>query len=93
MQDIVTDVLNNVGKFTDIELRGINDAVIRQLKFNQNRKAVAARQIFKAGDKVSWSGRNGYTEGTIVRVKRKKAICDVGFGRNWDVPLSMLTAV
>ena len=28
-----------------------------------------------------------------LRVKRKKAICDVGSGRNWDVPLSMLTAI
>jgi hypothetical protein len=28
-----------------------------------------------------------------VRIKRKKAICSVGHGRNWDVPLTMLSAV
>ena len=93
MHDTVKDVLQNLAQLTDDELRKINAAVIDQLKFNRNADAVAKRHTLKAGDRVSWNGRNGYTEGTIVRVKRKKAICDVGYGRNWDVPLGMLTAV
>lgn len=93
MHDAVKDVLQNLTQLTDDELRKINAAVIDQLKSNRNASAVAKRHTLSAGDRVSWNGRNGYTEGTIVRVKRKKAICDVGHGRNWDVPLGMLTAV
>ena len=93
MHDIAKDVLQNLANLTDEDLRAINAAVIDQLKCNRNANAIAKRHTLKAGDRVSWTGRNGYTEGTIVRVKRKKAICDVGHGRNWDVPLGMLTAV
>lgn len=50
------------------------------------------RYTLKAGDKVSFSGAksSGLVMGTIVRVKRKKAIVSVTGSRNWDVPLSML---
>ena len=49
------------------------------------------RCALKAGDKVSFSGRKaGSVTGTIVRVKRKKAIVSVAGSRNWDVPLNML---
>lgn len=92
MHDIAKNVLNNTDQFTDEELRAINDAVIRQLKLNRSCKAAEARNTFKAGDRVKWTGRRGNQVGTIVRVKRKKAICDVGAGRNWDVPLGMLSA-
>jgi|TARA_R110000824_G_scaffold252068_3_gene440705 hypothetical protein len=93
MHDAVKNVLQDLTQLTDDELRKINAAVIDQLKLNRNANAVAKRHTLSTGDRVSWTGRNGYTEGTIVRVKRKKAICDVGLGRNWDVPLGMLTAV
>jgi len=95
MHDTVKDVIEDLGQFTDEELRAINDAVIRQLKFNRSCKADAARHVFKAGDRVSFNGRSGLTEGTIVRVKRKKAIVFVDKGQrpgNWDVPLGMLSA-
>ena len=43
------------------------------------------------GDKVSFEGRGGVSvTGTIVRIKRKKAIVSVSGSGNWDVPLSML---
>ena len=71
----------------------LNSAVYDRLKNVRDRDSALKRRTLRAGDKVSWTGRNGYTEGVIVRVKRKKAICDVGHGRNWDVPLSMLTAI
>ena len=95
MHDTVKDVIEDLGQFTDEELRAINDAVIRQLKFNRSCKAAAARNIFKAGDRVKWSGRRGNQVGTIVRVKRKKAIVFVDKVQrpgNWDVPLGMLSA-
>jgi hypothetical protein len=35
----------------------------------------------------------GHTVGVIIRIKRKKAIVEVGGFQNWDVPLAMLSAV
>jgi len=95
MHDTVKDVLQNLTQLTDDELRKINAAVINQLKSNRNRKAAVNRAAFEAGDRVKFNGRAGATEGTIVRVKRKKAIVSVDTGRlpgNWDVPLGMLSA-
>ena len=60
----------------------------------RNKKTEDARFSLKAGDKVFFEGsRSGPCHGTIVRVKRKKAIVKVPGSRNWDVPLSMLTKV
>ena len=95
MHDIVKNVLSNTDQFTDEELRAINTAVINQLKSNRNQQAAVNRAAFQAGDRVKFNGRTGLTEGTIVRVKRKKAIVSVDEGRlpgNWDVPLGMLSA-
>ena len=99
MNDTVTlaikNVLSNIDLLEDKELRAINTAVIKQLKSNRNRKAAVNRAAFEAGDRVKWSGRRGEQVGTIVRVKRKKAIVSVDEGRlpgNWDVPLGMLSA-
>jgi len=86
-------ILNDLNKFTEAELRTVNGHVIDLLKSLRNREAGLKRRTLKTGDRVTWNGRNGHTEGTIVRVKRKKAICSVGHGRNWDVPLTMLSAV
>jgi hypothetical protein len=86
-------ILNDLNKFTEAELHTVNGHVIDLLKSLRNREEGLKRRTLKAGDRVMWNGRNGHTEGTIVRVKRKKAICSVGHGRNWDVPLTMLSAV
>jgi hypothetical protein len=56
------------------------------------RRTGSMRYTLKSGDKVSFNGRTGYQVGKIIRVKRKKAIIEV-VGRNWDVPLSMLTKI
>jgi len=91
-----TQVLTSLSTLSEDELRCLNSAVIDQLKAIRDLQAAQNRRLFKAGDKVSFTGRRGYTEGIIVRVKRKKAIVDVigssAFGSSWDVPLSMLTA-
>jgi len=83
-----------ISGMSESELQDLNRAVIMQIKDRRNRDARKKRYEFKAGDKVTWNGRNGHTEGTIVRVKRKKAICavngDTYSNRNWDVPLNML---
>jgi len=86
-------ILNELHHLNADQLRDLNRAVCSQMSAIRDRDSALKRRTLQAGDKVSWNGRGGYTEGTIVRVKRKKAICDVGAGRNWDVPLNMLTAI
>jgi len=93
----LSTILGSLHSFTEDELRTINSTLIAELKHRRSRDAAAKRHLFNTGDKVSWTGRNGYTEGVIVRVKRKKAIVDV-MGRgpvpaSWDIPLNMLSAV
>ena len=91
------EALTMISGMDEHELRDLNRAVCMQIKDRQNRDARKKRCMLKAGDKVSWTGRNGYTEGTIRRVKRKKAIVEVlnvgKYGSSWDVPLSMLQLV
>ena len=89
----LANIINELNNLDTNQLRVLNTAVCDRMNIIRNRDAALNRRVLRSGDKVSWNGRNGYTEGVIVRVKRKKAICDVGSGRNWDVPLSMLKAI
>jgi len=45
------------------------------------------------GDKVSFEGRKGYTEGTVVKIAIKNVVVDTGGYQKWNVPASMLTKV
>tara|TARA_B110000858_G_C17762025_1_gene455004 strand:+ start:663 stop:938 length:276 start_codon:yes stop_codon:yes gene_type:complete len=44
------------------------------------------------GDKVSFNGRRGLTEGVVMKVNIKNVVVDTGSTR-WNVPASMLTKV
>ena len=88
------EALQMISGMSESELMDLNRAVVMQIKDRRNRSARAKRCALKSGDRVSWTGRNGYTEGVIVRVKRKKALVEVGDIRKvtWDVPLAILNA-
>jgi hypothetical protein len=91
------EALTMIYGMNESDLQDLNRAVVMQIKDRRNRDARNKRCTLKAGDKVSWTGRNGYMEGTIRRVKRMKAIVEVlnigKHGSSWDVPLSMLQLV
>ena len=63
-------------------------------KLRRDRASSKNRNMLKSGDPVTFmnSRTNARMTGEIVRVKTKKAIVRVA-GGNWDVPLSMLSAV
>ena len=86
----LNELINNLGDLSTEQLRILNGTVIDLIKERRNFEAAIKRRTLSEGDKVSFNGRRGYTEGTIVRVKRKKAIVRTAAG-NWDVPLNMLT--
>ena len=86
-------ILDSTQNLTEGELRELNAFVCARLKERRSFDAALKRRTLAEGDNVSWHGRHGLTKGVIVRIKRKKAICSVGNGRNWDVPLNMLTKI
>jgi|LWDU01.1.fsa_nt_gi hypothetical protein len=87
------DTLGALNELTDSQLRSLNHAVCDTLKGRRQSANLRARHKFTSGDRVSFNGRNGYTEGTVVRVKRTKAIINIGELRDWNVPLGMLELV
>jgi len=92
-----SEIRGNLHLLNESELSELNRAVCRQLKSVRDRECRQKRHMFSSGDVVSFDGRQGYTEGTVVLVKRKKAIVRVNAGSmrmvNWDVPLNMLSLV
>ena len=80
--------------WTDEDVQEAWGLIAAEGKIRRERKTNTARYSLKAGDQVYFEGsRAGKCHGTVVRVKRKKAIVQVAGSRNWDVPLSMLTKV
>jgi hypothetical protein len=80
--------------WTDDEISEAWRLIAAEGKMRKERATSHARSSLRAGDKVYFEGnRSGKCYGTIVRVKRKKAIVQVPGSRNWDVPLSMLKKV
>ena len=49
------------------------------------------RSLMK-GDRVSFNGRRGLTEGTVLKINIKNVVVDTGSTR-WNVPASMLTKI
>jgi len=78
---------------SDDDLNKVCDLLSKERKLRRERASSKNRYTLKSGDKVSFMNADNRTmTGEIVRVKIKKAIIRVG-GGNWDVPLSMLSAV
>ena len=89
--DILKTMLHT---WTDEEVSEAWGLIAAEGKMRRERATSNARLSLRAGDKVFFEGnRSGPCHGTVVRVKRKKAIVQVAGSRNWDVPLSMLKKV
>lgn len=79
------------GSFTNTELDSIYDAV----KFAKSRIATQLSCTLGKGSKVTLSHAKlgGRVQGTVLKVKIKKADVKLDTGPIYTVPLSMLTAV
>jgi preprotein translocase subunit YajC len=77
--------------WTDEEVNEVWSLVAAEGKLRQTNRTINMKSSLSPGDTVSFNGRkSGAVSGTIVRIKTKKAIVEVS-GRQWDVPLAMLT--
>ena len=82
----INALVSNMG-LDDIKL--VNERMNLQRTFLGN----SIKRTLKIGDTVSFDGRRGLTEGTVLKVKIKNVTVDCGNSGRWNVPASMLTKV
>jgi hypothetical protein len=72
----------------------LEDVKMVSERLNMQRTFIGKQTIrtLMKGDKVSFNGRRGLTEGTVLKVNIKNVVVDTGTTR-WNVPASMLTKV
>jgi len=89
VKDINTAIVT--GSFTNTDLDTIQDAI----KFAKSRIASQLSVTLGKGTKVTLSHARlgGRVQGTVLKVKIKKADVKLDSGQTYTVPLSMLTAV
>ena len=92
MKDRNLDILKTMClTWTDDQVYEAWSVIAAEGKQRKNRTAARLKQELTSGDEVMFEGRKaGKCTGRIVRIKRKNAIVKVS-GRDWNVPLSMLT--
>lgn len=77
------------------ELRELNKVVVALITSKRRANALIKKASLRVGDKVSWTGRRGYKEGTVKKINRTKCIVfvDGHLAGDWNVPINMLNVV
>jgi len=72
----------------------LEDVKMVSERLNMQRTFIGKQTIrtLMKGVRVSFNGRRGLTEGTVLKVNIKNVVVDTGTTR-WNVPASMLTKV
>lgn len=91
----VEQILSALHTLDHADVRRVNTAAYGILKLKRAAETRAAKSKLHVGDKVSWRGRRGYQEGTIVKINRTRCIVNTGtaYAPDWTVPMTMLQAV
>ena len=73
----------------------LEDVKMVSERLNMQRTFIGKQTIrtLMKGDKVSFNGRRGLTEGVVMKVNIKNVVVDTGASGRWNVPASMLTKV
>ena len=73
----------------------LEDVKMVSERLNMQRTFIGKQTIrtLMKGDKVSFNGRRGLTEGVVMNVNIKNVVVDTGASGRWNVPASMLTKV
>jgi len=83
------ETINNlVAKMGLDDIKMVNERMSLQRTFIGN----SVKRSLKIGDKESFNGRRGLTEGTVLKIAIKNVVVDTGSTR-WNVPASMLSKV
>ena len=63
-------VLNAIAKMNKDELYALNDIVVNSINHQTRMERVAAKSAFTVGQKVSFNGKRGYVEGSIIKINK-----------------------
>jgi len=85
---------HTLSQYSIEELAQFNKVLVKVIKSKHDARDLGAAGKFQQGDIVMFSNRGLDYSGTIIKVKRKRALVRVrGYGREWDVPLGLLTKI
>lgn len=87
-----TDFNNMIAMISQLDMAQLKD-VSELVQLQRNRLGQLVKRSLVIGDRVSFEGRQGYQEGTVVKVSVKNVVVDTGGYQKWRVPASMLTKV
>ena len=85
------ELKTKLNRMNTTELREVNTYVVALIKGQRKADAAMMRATLSVGDRVSWDGKRGYTEGTVVKVNRTRADVRADGSGVWIVPMNMLT--
>lgn len=76
------------------ELMDMNNIVVKKIKYTRALETQKLKWQLRNGMKVEWLGKKGHKVGTILEVKRTRAlVMEQDNGKRWNCPLTMLKVV
>ena len=86
-----SQILNLTSTMTVEELSNLNRDIVGIIKHRRKMAAKDTKSILSVGDTVSFTERSGLTStGTVKKIMRTRAVVTID-GRDWKVPMSMIT--
>tara|TARA_R110000824_G_scaffold44653_2_gene129780 strand:- start:1865 stop:2173 length:309 start_codon:yes stop_codon:yes gene_type:complete len=91
----INSITNSIFESSDLDqLRQLNNTLVGRIKSLRAYKAQTLRHTLAVDDAVKWSGKYGYAEGVVTRVKRKNALVkNTSTGQVWNIPMGMLEVI
>ncbi len=88
-------IINQISKIDNsVDLNVVIDAIRTQQKAIKAREIAKAKATFSVGDKVKIVTKGRVFTGTILKINRTKAICELdGKPGTYEVPLRMMEAI
>lgn len=88
-------IQNELANMNEQQLSELNKVVVALITSKRRADAYIKKASLRVGDRVSWTGRRGYKEGTLKKINRTKCIVsmDERYEADWNVPIDMLSVV
>ena len=88
-------IINQISKIDNsVDLNVVIDAIRTQQKAIKAKEIAKAKAIFSVGDKVKIVTKGPVFTGTILKINRTKAVCELDQkSGKFDVPLRIMEAI
>lgn len=87
----IQQIIREIQMGADVSNEDLN-LIVEAVRYRRTQLGRQTARSLRIGDRVSFVGRRGYTEGIVKDIKIKNVIVREG-QLNWKVPASMLTLV